>query len=168
MPLSDAAVLDALLDSWDRANAILLNLLRALPAGGLEARAMAGSPTVGEMFAHMHHERMISVSEEAPEFAGNVPEKEWAAETDPMRIAADLAESAQRVRSAVKARVESGRPMDRSYDHPILLVQLLIFHEAYHHGQIKLALKAAGRPLSDDAAGPITWDAWRSRTAARE
>jgi uncharacterized damage-inducible protein DinB len=143
-------------------------LLRALPEGGLEARAMANSPTVGQMFAHMHHERMISVYEEAPEFAGPVPEKEWAAEADPRRIAALLADSAQRVRDAVRARVESGHAMDRSYDHPILLVQLLIFHEAYHHAQIKLALKAAGRPLSDDDAGPITWDVWRSRTAARE
>jgi hypothetical protein len=39
----------------------------------------------------------------------------------------------------------------------------LIFHEGYHHGQIKLALKAAGRPLSDQDAGPLTWDVWRRR-----
>jgi hypothetical protein len=30
--------LEALLDSWDRNNIILLNLLRALPEAGLEAR----------------------------------------------------------------------------------------------------------------------------------
>src|SRR3954447_983868 len=34
------ALLDALLDSWDRNNRILVNLLHALPEGGLEARAM--------------------------------------------------------------------------------------------------------------------------------
>ncbi len=34
----DHSLLEALLDSWDRNNAILLNLLRALPEGGLEAR----------------------------------------------------------------------------------------------------------------------------------
>ena len=33
-------LLEALLDSWDRNNTILLNLLRALPDGGLEVRAM--------------------------------------------------------------------------------------------------------------------------------
>jgi hypothetical protein len=37
---------EALLDSWDGNNTILLNLLRAIPEGGLEARAMESSPSV--------------------------------------------------------------------------------------------------------------------------
>jgi uncharacterized damage-inducible protein DinB len=159
----DQSLLAALLDSWDRNNTILVNLLRALPEGGLEVRAMEGSPCVSEMFTHMHHERMISVVEEAPEFAGNVPQQEWVLERDPERIAQMLNDSAQRVRDAVKSRVEAGRNMDLHFDHPILLLQLLIFHEGYHHGQIKLALKAAGRPVTDDEAGPVTWDVWRRK-----
>ncbi len=159
----DQHLLDALLDSWDRNNTILLNLLRAVPPGGLEARAMPGSHTVSEIFTHLHHERMVSVLEEAPECAGEVPEQEWLSEPDPNRIAQMLVDSAQRVRDAVRGRVESGRPLDLNYDHPILLVQLLIFHESYHHGQIKLALKLSGRPISDDKAGPLTWDIWRGR-----
>jgi hypothetical protein len=62
MDMSDAQdqrLLEALLDSWDRNNTILINLLRALPEGGLEARAMDGSPSVSEMFTHIHHERMV-------------------------------------------------------------------------------------------------------------
>lgn len=161
MPDADQRLLDALLDSWDRNNTILLNLLRALPEGGLEARAMASSPTVSEMFTHMHHERMVSVFEEAPEFAGEVPQKEWVVEPDRERIAQMLNESASRVRDAVKSRAETGRAMNLNYDHPILLLQLLIFHESYHHGQIKLALKLAGCPVTDDEAGPLTWDVWR-------
>ena len=156
-------LLDALLDSWDRNNAILVNLLQAIPEGGLAARAMAGSPSVSEMFTHLHHERMISVFEEAPEFAGTVPEQEWIAEPDPGRIAQMLNESAKIVRDAVKGRIETGRNLDLHYDHPILLLQLLIFHESYHHGQIKLALKLAGRPVTDEQAGPLTWDVWRRR-----
>jgi hypothetical protein len=109
----DQRLLEALLDSWDRNNAILLNLLRLLseggPEGGLEARAMEGSPSVSEMFTHIHHERMVSVFENAPEFAGNAPEEEWAAERDPDRIAQMLGDSAKRVRDAVKSRVETGR-----------------------------------------------------------
>ena len=156
-------LLDALLDSWDRNNAILVNLLHAIPEGGLAARALAGSPSVAEMFTHLHHERMISVFEEAPEFAGTVPGQEWIAEPDPGRIAQMLNESAKIVRNAVKGRIETGRNLDLHYDHPILLLQLLIFHESYHHGQIKLALKAAGRPVTDEQAGPLTWDVWRRK-----
>jgi uncharacterized damage-inducible protein DinB len=40
----------------------------------------------------------------------------------------------------------------------------MIWHEGYHHGQIKLALKIAGHPLSDDDAGPGTWHVWFDKT----
>jgi hypothetical protein len=60
--------LQVILDSWDRNNRILVNLLRALPAGGLEARAMSGSPSIAEMFTDLHFVRLIFLSEDAPEF----------------------------------------------------------------------------------------------------
>jgi uncharacterized damage-inducible protein DinB len=89
-----------------------------------------------------------------------MPEEEWAGERDPERIAQMLNESAKAVRDAVQSRVEAGRDMDLHYDHPILLLQHMIWHEGYHHGQIKLALKLAGRPISDKEAGPVTWGVW--------
>ena len=36
----------------------------------------------------------------------------------------------------------------------------MIWHEGYHHGQIKLALKLAGRPITDEKVGPVTWGVW--------
>lgn len=56
--------------------------------------------------------------------------------------------------------------MDTHYDHPILFLQHMLWHEAYHHGQIKLALKLAGRPISDDVAGPISWGVWMDKTTS--
>jgi len=156
------SLLAVLLDSWDRNNTILVNLLRVLPEGGLDARAMEGSPTVAEMFNHIHYVRLVFVSEDAPEFAREVPE-EWQNERDADRIAQMLNESAAVVRDAVKGRLEAGREMDLNFDHPALFIQHMIWHEGYHHGQIKLALKAAGRPLSNQQAGPITWRVWRRR-----
>jgi DinB family len=105
----DQSLLEALLDSWDRNNAILVNLLRALPEGGLEARAMEDSPSVAELFTHIHYVRLVFVSEDAPEFARKLPEEEWLNERNPDRIAQMLNESAKAVRDAVKSRVE-GRP----------------------------------------------------------
>jgi hypothetical protein len=52
---------------------------------------------------------MVSVFENAHEFAGNVPEKEWVVEHDADRIAQMLDDSARRVRDAVKSRVETVR-----------------------------------------------------------
>lgn len=161
MPLtSDHKLLEALLDSWDRNNTILVNLLHALPDGGLEVRAMQDGPSVAELFGHMHFVRLIFVFEDAREFAAEPPEKEWSAERDRGRMTQLLNQSAKAVRDAVRSKVESGQNMNLHYDHPILMLQHMLWHEGYHHGQIKLALKLAGQPISNEQAGPITWRVW--------
>jgi uncharacterized damage-inducible protein DinB len=160
---TNQSLFEVLLDSWDRNNAILVNLLRALPEGGLETKATQDSPSVAEMFTHIHYVRLVFLSEDAPEFAGTLPETEWLAERDPNRIAQMLNESAKAVREAVKSKVEKGQDMQLHYDHPILFLQHMIWHEGYHHGQIKLALKIAGHPVSDETAGPVTWDVWMDK-----
>lgn len=75
-----------------------------------------------------------------------------------------LNESVKAVRAAVRSRVEAAKGMNLHYDHPILPLQHMIWHEGYHHGQIKLALKVAGLPISDDEAGPITRDVWMDKS----
>jgi len=156
----DQNLLDALLDSWDRNNRILVNLLRVLPAGGLETKAMESSPSVAQLFTHIHYVRLVFISEDAPEFAKGVPEEEWLDERDPDCIAQMLNESAQVVRDAVRGRLKTEKDMDLHYDHPILMLQHMIWHEGYHHGQIKLALKMAGHPITNKDAGPGTWGVW--------
>ena len=160
---SDQHLLEALLDSWDRNNTILINLLRALPEGALQNKAMEGSPSVAALLMHIHYARLILVSEDAPELAREVPEEEWAAERDPRRIEQMLNESARAVREAVEGRLKAGREMDLHYDHPILLLQHMIWHEGYHHGQIKLILKLDGHPMRDEEAGPVTWGVWMDK-----
>jgi uncharacterized damage-inducible protein DinB len=164
----DRRLLDDLLDSWDRNNTILLNVLRALPEGAMEVRATAGSPSVAEMFMHVHYVRLVFVVEDAPEFARSLPEKEWMAERDRGRMAQMLNESARAVRDAVRDRVEGGRKMNLHYDHPILLLQHMLWHEGYHHGQMKLALKLAGRPFANEEAGPLTWQVWMRKKKPEE
>jgi uncharacterized damage-inducible protein DinB len=160
---TNQSLLEVLLDSWDRNNAILVNLLRALPEGGLQTRAIQGSPSVAEMFTHIHYVRLVFLSEDAPEFAGTLPDNEWLAERDPNHIAQMLNESAKAVRNAVKSKVEKGQEMQLHYDHPILFLQHMIWHEGYHHGQIKLALKLADHPITDEQASPITWRIWMNK-----
>jgi uncharacterized damage-inducible protein DinB len=145
-------------------NTILLNLLHALPEGGLEARATEGSPSIAELFTHIHIVRLVFVFEDAPEFTRNLPEEERVVERDPGRIAQMLNDSAKAVGDAVKSKVEAGRDMNLHYDHTILLLQHMLWHEGYHHGQMKLALKVAGRPMTDREAGPITWGVWMCKS----
>lgn len=161
---AEHSVLDALLNSWDRNNTILLNLLRAIPEDVFELRPMENSPSIAGLFMHMHYCRLMFVRDDAPEAAQPVPDGEWRAERDRVRIARWLQDSAAAVRDAVRGRVARGQPMEQHYDHPILMLQHMIWHEGYHHGQIKLTLKLAGRPMNDDDGSLVTWDLWMDKT----
>ena len=79
---------------------------------------MEGSPSVGEMFTHIHYVRLVFVSEDALEFAIEVPKEEWSVERDRGNIAQMLNDSARAVRDAVKNRVETGREMNLHYATP--------------------------------------------------
>ncbi len=100
---------EPLLDSWDRNNTILVNLLRALPEGGLEITAMEGSPSIAQLFTHIHYERLVFVFEDAPEFARHPPEEEWAVERDPADHVAHLDAQEVSERSVmIRARTQPG------------------------------------------------------------
>ena len=163
-------VLEALLDSWNRNNTILINLLRALPDGGLEATAMEGSWAIVVQFSHIHQTRLFWLTQTAPEFANDLESlfrqegEDWIAERNQERIVQALNKSAQAITEAVKHRVKTGGAMkgtNASYDHPILLLQHMLWHEGYHVGQMMLALKAMGRPMTDQQAEPVMWGVWR-------
>jgi uncharacterized damage-inducible protein DinB len=160
---ADDGVLAALIDSWDRSNTILVNLLRAVPRDRLSLRATDDGPTIGQLFRHIHYVRLVFVQEDAPEAARHLPTSEWEADPDVEGLAQMFSESAAAVRDAVVGRLAAGRPMDLHFDHPVLLIQQMIWHEGYHHGQIKLTLKLSGYPLSDDVAGPISWRVWMQK-----
>jgi hypothetical protein len=44
--------------------------------------------------------------------------------------------------------------MNLRYDPPILLLQHAVWHEGYHHGQMKLAHRLAGYPITDEDVQP--------------
>jgi len=160
---SSQNLLAALLDSWDRNNTILTNLLRTLPDGAITLKPIEGSPSVGELFSHIHYVRMVFISEDAPEYARPIPD-EWVQVQDRDRMVEMLDESAKAVHDAVQGRLQAGRQMETHYDHPTLLLQHMIWHEGYHHGQIKLTLKLAGVPLANKEIGPLTWRVWMNKT----
>lgn len=157
-------LLEPLLDSWERNNIIILRLLHALPKSSLGIRVIESSPTVAEMFTHIIYIRLVHVYEDAPEFAINVPEQEWVNEHDKERIAQMLTKSAEAVHDAVKGYITARKHMNLHYDHPLLMLQHMIWHEGYHHGQIKLTLKLAGHPANDDEVDIGTWGVWMDKT----
>jgi hypothetical protein len=166
IPSADSTLptlLDATIDTWDRSNRALTALIRGVPLAALNDRALPTSPTIAAMAAHLHHERMVSVAENVPECAVTVPTLEWADDQSADTLIANLNASAICVRDAVIARIGKHQLLDRSFAHPIQLLHFLMFHDAYHHGQMKLALKANGHALDDEYVGVNIWDVWRAR-----
>ena len=157
-------LLDALLDSWDRNNRIIIGLLQLVPEGCLEEKPVDSSPSIGALFMHIHYVRLIFVEEDAPEVARAMPSGEWRSERDRAGMIAMLNDSCAAVRDAVRGRLAARKAMDRHYDHPILMLQHLIGHEGYHHGQIKLTLKLHGHPIDDEAASRATWGVWMDKS----
>ncbi len=147
----------------------MIGLLRAIPENGLSAKASSNSPSVGAMFSHVCYLRLALICESDPEFGTQHPEivpnddDEWLEEHDLKRITEKLNHSARVLRNALKRWVETGQSIKAGspgYEHPILLLQHMIWHEGYHVGQIKLALKLTGRPMTDQEAGTVTWSVW--------
>jgi hypothetical protein len=131
-----------------------------LPEEGLIAKAAEGSPTIEHQFEHIHNARLELVEENAPGFSVCSASIGEIGRRDRGHIERCLHESARAVRDAVMGKISTREHMRFDYDHPMLLLQHMLWHEGYHHGQIKLALKIAGMPLSDEAVGPVTWEVW--------
>ncbi len=168
--LLETGLLKALLDSWERNNTILLGFLGALPEGGLEARALPGSWSVAVQLAHIHHTRQFYVSQAIPELAKDLPGlfqregKAWIAERTVERIAEALKTSARAVSQTVRRGVEANqafRGTEIAYDHPVLLLQHMLWHEGYHIGQMMLARKAIQQPMPDEEAAQVMWSHWQ-------
>ena len=171
--IADPKLLEAILDAWNRSNTILTNLLEALPEGGLEASPMVGSMPIAAQFAHIQNTRLFWLKQVAPEFGINVTQlfrndgEDWIAERNPKRISQALNEGAKAIGDAVKGRLETNQPMKgehATYDHPVLLLAHMLWHEGYHVGQIKLALKAMGYVMSDEVEEKTIWRLWRTET----
>ncbi|MCG3183234.1 MAG: hypothetical protein ICCCNLDF_01320 [Planctomycetes bacterium] len=165
-PLAEGIVnlLEPLLDSWRRNNSVLVQTLHSLPECGLAAKAAPDGASVGQYLSHIHYVRLVHVYEDAPEYAVPVPEQEWQALTDRHALVRMLEESARVVGAATRGRIDSGKPMNLHYDHPLLMIQHLLWHEAYHLGQIKLALKLSGLAMPDAVAGPVSWGIWMKKS----
>jgi uncharacterized damage-inducible protein DinB len=157
-------LLEPLLDSWDRNNRIVVNLLRAIPAEGLAVRSSPEGHTVAQLFMHLAYNRLAFLEENAPESGIKAPSEEWVDEPDREQIARFLDDTSQKVRDIARTYLESGKSMAMHYDHPVLFLQHMIWHDGYHHGQIKLALKLAGLPVSNAEVGPGTWGVWMRKT----
>jgi uncharacterized damage-inducible protein DinB len=136
-------------------------LLGGLPEGGLGARPANGGASVAEMLAHICNVRLRWVSRTAPDLVEQLvwferrPELPREAE----QLREGLAGSAGAVAGMLQRRGAAALLVE-GFPGPLSsFVGYLISHEAYHIGEVGLALAQSGVPLSPEAERRI-WVAW--------
>lgn len=161
-------VTEALLDSWVRQSQIVDNLAGALTPELLESKPDPDGWTVAYHLCHLHSTRrfwhmMASGLEEpvGPSLFTVVSDEEWIPSGDLALIRERLAESAELVRSWVSDRIADGSQKTGNYDHPVMYLQHMVWHEGWHAGLIVLAMRRAGAEPTEEWECANIWDLWR-------
>ena len=163
-------VTDAILETWRRNAEVLTNILQALPEGGIDAMDTGGVWTVAHHLADMQGATLEWLEKSSPKFAVNLEQLYfddpssplgWGAQRDPQKIIAAFEASSRAVETAVRHHLETNEAFGEVYANPIFLLQHMIWHQAYHMGQIIWALKQSGMRFSDEQTFEMIWKVLR-------
>lgn len=158
---------DTLLESWDRQTQILDNVT-SLITEELKGRRPDpdGMPLV-EQLAHIHNTRRFWLSKTSPEHLEGYGRsyvqvgEDWEPVQDLGELKALLKASSNAVRQATAKALQEGKTKFGSYDHPVLFLQHMLWHEGYHFALILLALRLAGVEPSEEWEETNVWGLWR-------
>jgi len=164
-------LLDALLDSWDRQCRIVGNVASLINEGNRHFKASDDGMTIDQHLAHMHGTRRYFLSQIAPQhgeaLAHAFADREGTPLADLEAIKECLATSSVAVRAAVEEALGQDGPMAGGhvvYDHPVLYMQHMVWHEGWHIGLIFLALRLNGQEPPEEWEEPQVWGQWRTET----
>ncbi len=159
-------LLDAILETWNRNTTVILNILKALPEGGIDASDTNGQWTVAHHLADMQGANLEWLKASSPEFAKNLPvlytedtnsPLGWIPERNLNNLITAFQTTSEAVAQSVQHHVETQTPFGEVYEHPIYFLQHMIYHQAYHTGQIIWALKQSGMRFTDDQTFQMIW-----------
>jgi uncharacterized damage-inducible protein DinB len=160
MPLAEA-----LLDSWDRQARIVRAVADRVDETNKHQKPSADGWPLYEHLAHIHLVRRFWLSRIDPERAKAFPSSYRSAWTDPIddldQIRQLLDQSAVAIREALEPRLVAGDPVG-GYDHPVLFLQHMVWHEGWHVGLIMLGLREAGQEPPEEWEETHLWGEWRT------
>lgn len=154
---------DAVATSWQRHQHVLLNLLQPLTQAGLDLHISNSWPLAVHL-AHIQWVRLYWLQHVAPGSEAGLPnlfsqhEATWVAERNPKVIEAALQASSHKLIELVSHALQNQQNLQGPYSHPLHFLQHMLWHEAYHLGQMVLVLKQNGHPLSEEQGDQLIWD----------
>ena len=160
-------LIDRLLESFDR-NCLILDNLSALvtPENSHQKPSEDGMPLYHQL-AHVHVVRqswLVQFSAKHAALLGNTYSQngeEWVPITDLNEIRHQIKLSAKAVRDAVEEKINEGAEKVGPYDHPVMFLQHMLWHDGYHFALIHLGLRLAGVEITEIWEEKNVWGIWR-------
>lgn len=159
----------ALLDSWDRQCEIVKAVASLVTTENRHFRPADDGLRLDEQLAHIHGTRRFWLSQLAPNEAAALPSSRQDDEGTPLEdldaLRACLGASAAAVRDLVELSLDQSGPLAggaATYDHPVLFLQHMVWHEGWHVGQIMTALRVNGQEPTEEWEETHLWGGWRT------
>jgi uncharacterized damage-inducible protein DinB len=149
-----------LIDTWHIHNRINLYLLDAIDEAHLADVTSSKGRNVDTQFAHMHNVRLMWLKVAAPDLFATQEKIEKETTVTKETLADYLSQSADAIATLLEQGFTAGK-IKNFKPHPSAFFGYLISHESHHRGQIILALKQSGHPVSQKVQYGI-WE-WGSR-----
>lgn len=159
-------VVDALLESWDRQARMVENVAALVNESNRNLKPSEEGWPLDHHLAHIHKVRQFWLSKVSPNRAAGLRDSfvnDW---EDPIQdlatIKANLEESNRAICEAIAECLKDGVDQVGGYDHPVLFLQHMIWHEGWHVGLLFLGLRRADQEPSEEWEEKHIWGLWRS------
>jgi uncharacterized damage-inducible protein DinB len=143
---------EQLLETWRIHSRINLYILNAIQPEAFNSAAPAKGRGFFQMFAHIHNNRLAWIQPGAPELMVDLKKIEKDAPFERALLQDSLAASGSAIETLLQKAFASGGKIKGFKPHAPAFIGYLISHEAYHHGEIGIALAQAGYPLPKETA----------------
>ena len=162
-------LVDAIIESWDRQARIVSSVASLVVSEDSDILVSPNGTSLHFHLAHIHKVRHYFLGNVAPKSLGGMADgflDGWETPVENLdEIKRLLDDSALAVKSFLKHSLSEGESNDGKvgwYDHPVMFLQHLMWHEGWHVGMILLGLREAGLEPSEEWEEMKIWSQWRN------
>ena len=156
---------ESLLESWDRQCRIVLSAASLVDESNRQAKPSEDGWDLATQLAHIHEVRQFWLTKLDADRAKVLPNsfsEPWTTPISDLSQIKDCLElSGPAIRNAMADHLMRGTQAIGGYDHPVLFLQHIIWHEGWHIGLIFLALRLNGQEPSEEWSEENVWGLWR-------